>query len=228
MIKFIKKLLSIFKIKANDAVGALAGADTLERASLAQIKEKINDAKNQRNTLQARIQVMASKDVKLEQDVKGLEEVIAYNVNKFKETGDETAKQRGVNAVEAKQALESAREQLSGDVSELTTTVSTIDEMIKRLETIHTERSNSRRDAASRNKIAESTNAAADLINDLQGFGVGDGEGLQEQMREKEELAKIKLEQAIAGSDTTPDVVKDSRQAMAKDAAAQEFENLLK
>ena len=228
MIKFIKKLLSIFKVKANDAVTSIAGADTIERASLSQIKEKITEAKNQRDQLQARVQVMASKDINLEQDVKGLEEVIAFNVNKFKEDGDETAKQRGVAAVEAKQALEAAREQLGKDVAELSATVATINEMIKRLETVYNERSNSRRNAASRNKIAESTNAAADLINDLQGMGMGDGEGLQEQMREKEELAKIKLEQAIAGSDATPDAVKDTRNAMAKDSATKEFEDLLK
>lgn len=228
MSSLLSKFVGLLKLKTNDTFKSIAGDDALERVTLDEINEKLRGAKTQRNLLQARVQVMQKALNETKGDIAHYDDLVAFNVNKFKESNEPVYKERGVKAIEAKKELLEKVNESETEINNLVEAVSKIDDMISHLGTIYEKRKTSYKTATTRNEIAKHASAAADLINDLGDFGI-DGNGLSDKMKENEELAKIKLDDAIASTSNKKDSFEEDTLSEMKSAdSSKAFDELVK
>lgn len=230
MTSLFKKIIGGISVKANSAIDSIFGTETLEKASLKEIKEKIDNALNERNNLQASYNVAVGDNESMEKQIKDLEEIRDFNVNKFKETNEQTYKNNGMKAIDKIKEITSSYQEKSEELATQKSTIEQIDVVISHLRTIYNEKQKSHDSSITRSKIAESSNKAADLINDLSSSAssiTGDSK-LEEEAKHKEELSKIKVQDALKNSkNITDDFVSQSKKEMSQSSSEDEFNKLL-
>lgn len=230
MSSLFNKILGGLSVKASSAIDSIFGTETLEKASLKEIKEKIDNALNERNNLQASYNVALADNEVIENQIKELENIRDFNVNKFKETNEQTYKSNGMKAIDKIKEVKSSYESKINELNTQKTTIDQVDEVISHLKNIYNEKQKSHDSSVSRSKIAESSNKAADLINDLSSSAssVSGKSKLEEEAQHKEELAKIKIQDAVKNSKTvTDDFISESKKSMNQSSSEDEFNKLL-
>lgn len=227
---FISKLFGGASVFINEIVEKGIGAERLEKASLNEIKEKLDEVEVEQKNYQATFNIM-NKDLEtLEQKIAELVGIRDMNVEKFKETNDESYRVRGVKAIDMIKKEEAKRDEKQKEIADHKVSLDAINNAVAELTKVYEERQKQHDSAVSRSTIAQGTSKAADLIEDISSFTNANGNSkFAEETRHQEELAKLKIAGITkGGEDNVDDFIKQSKAAQNQSSSSDEFDNLLK
>ena len=225
----LSKIFGGASVFINEIVEKGIGAERLEKASLNEIKEKLDEVEIEQKNYQATFNIM-NKDLEtIEQKIVELVEIRDQNVAKFKETKDEKFRGYGMKAIDMVKKEEAKRDEKRQEIADHQVSLDAINNAVSELTKVYEERLKQHESAAARNTIAKSTSKAADLIDDISSYTSANGNSkFAEETRHAEELAKLKIAEVTKGNeDNVDDFIKQSKASQNQSSAADEFDRLL-
>ncbi|EPP7233694.1 hypothetical protein ACTOJ1_000600 [Shigella flexneri] len=226
----LSKLFGGASVFINEIVEKGIGAQRLEKASLNEIKEKLDEVEVEQKNYQATFNIM-NKDLEtLEQKIAELVSIRDMHVAKFKETNDEKFRGYGIKAIEMIKKEEAKRDEKQQEIADHKISLDAINNAVSELTKVYEDRLKQHESAVSRSAIAQGTSKAADLIEDISSFTNANGNSkFAEETRHQEELAKLKMAGITkGGEDNVDDFIKQSKAAQNQSSSSDEFDNLLK
>lgn len=224
------KLFGGASVFINEIVEKGIGAERLEKASLNEIKEKLDEVEVEQKNYQATFNIM-NKDLEIiEQQISELVEIRDLNVAKFKETQDEKFRGYGMKSIDMIKKEEAKRDEKQKEIADHKVSLDAINHAVSELTKVYEDRLKQHESAAARSTIAKSTSKAADLIDDISSYTSANGNSkFAEETRHAEELAKLKIAEVTQGNeDNVEDFIKQSKVAQNQSSSADEFDRLLK